>query len=145
MKKISILGATACIVCLTLFLVCSESHAQSEVTIRQYIEKANTDFVRWFNNGQIDSLMTLYRDDACIVGKGCGKSFVCDYYTSESYRYKFKKLETLSLSVSDSIAVEKERWVIDLSAGVFFSGECLTIWHRTDNKWLIVNEAVVVQ
>jgi transcriptional regulator with XRE-family HTH domain len=140
MKKISILAITILSVSFILFTVCSESKAQTPAKVKKIIEESNRNFIRWFNNGQIDSLLTLYRDDACVVAKGCGKAYILNHYKSESYRYKFKELNIISVSVSDSIAVEKGRWVINLNSGEAFEGEYLAEWRFSSKKWLMVNE-----
>ena len=139
MKKISILAITILSVSFILFSVCSESNAQTPTKVKKVIEESNLNFIRWFNNGQIDSLMTLYRDDACIVAKGCGKAYIHDHYKAESYRYKFRDLKIISISVGDSIAVEKGRWIINLNSGETFEGEYLAEWRFSSKKWLMVN------
>lgn len=139
MKKISILSATVFMACFILFSVCIESKAQTKTKVTKFIEKSNVNFIHWFNTGQIDSLMTLFRDDACVVSKGCGKAFISDYYRQTSKMYNFKELKILSISVSDSIAVEKGKWVIILNSGAVYEGEYLTEWHFNKNKWLMVN------
>ncbi len=140
MKKISILAITVLALSFILFTVCSESKAQTPTKVKKIIEESNRNFIRWFNNSQIDSLLTLYRNDACIVAKGCGKAFIYDYYKSESFRYKFKELNIISISVSDSIAVEKGHWVININSGEAFEGEYLAEWRFSSKKWLMVNE-----
>ena len=47
---------------------------------------------------------------------------------------------TISLSVSDSIAVEKGGWLIKFHSGEEVEGEYLTEWRLTNKKWLIVND-----
>ena len=140
MKKLTILSAIIVVVCFILFSVCTESKAQTITKVAKIIEASNKNFVHWFNTGQIDSLVTIYRDDACLVAKGCGKAFIRDYYKSESNRYKFTELKTISISVSDSIAVEKGRWVISFNSGKVLEGEYLSEWHLSNEKWLMVND-----
>jgi hypothetical protein len=85
--------------------------------------------------------MTIYRDDACLVGQGCGKAYIRDYYASQMNAYRFEEMNAISISVADSIAVEKGRWVISLNSGGQLRGEYLTEWHRKDKKkWQIVND-----
>jgi hypothetical protein len=96
--------------------------------------------MQWFNNGNIDLLSNLYREDACLVARGCGRTFIKNYYESESAKYKFSELSITSVSVSDTIAVEKGRWEITFGSGEKIRGEYLSEWHLTGKKWLIVNE-----
>jgi len=140
-KKLSILTLAFAATVFILLTVCMDGNAQSETKVRKIITETNKDFVRWFNTGQVDSLVTIYRDDACLVGEGCGKSFIRDYYRSQMSFFKFEEMNAISISVGDSIAVEKGRWVVSLDSGVTLRGEYLTEWRRTDKKrWQIVND-----
>jgi transcriptional regulator with XRE-family HTH domain len=140
MKKVSILSATILVLSLVLISICTESKAQKTTDVIKTIHASNKNYILWFNNGQIDSLLTRFRDDACVVAKGCGKKFMQDFLKSESERYKFKELNIISINVSDTIAVEKGRWVISLNVGGgVFTGEYLTEWHYSGKKWLMVN------
>jgi transcriptional regulator with XRE-family HTH domain len=140
MKKISVLSVMLLAIVFGLVAICSESQAQSTLKVKKVIDESNKNFVRWFNNGQIDSLAGLYRDDACLLSRGCGKTFIKDYYQSESIKYKFKTLSATSVSVCDSIAVEKGQCSIILGTGVVIGGEYLTEWRLTNKKWLMVND-----
>jgi len=74
------------------------------------------------------------------VAKGCGKQFISGFLKSEYDKYRFKELSIISVSVSDTIAVEKGRWAISLNAGgVVFEGEYISEWHYSEKKWLMVN------
>jgi ketosteroid isomerase-like protein len=123
-----------------LLTVCIDGNAQSEKKVKQLINNTNKDIVRWFNSGQVDSLLTIYSDDACLVGIGCGKTIIREFYKSQMNVVKFEELSATSISVSKSIAVEKGRWVVSLHSGGILRGEYLTEWQRKDKKWLIVND-----
>jgi len=145
MKKISILSITLIAMAFGLFVICSESNAQKTSKVKNVIDDSNKNFVRWFNAGNMDSLVTLYRDDACLVARGCGKEFIHNYYLSQSYGYKFKELKTISVTVSDSIAIEKGLWVISLNSGQDLEGEFLTEWRYSGKKWLMVNDIAITK
>ena len=140
MKKVSVLSIAILAVGFILFIVCSDGKAQSPVEVKKAIEESNRNYIRWFNAGQIDSLLTLYREDACLVAKGCGQAYIRDYFRSQFNEYKFKQLDIISISVCDSIAVEKGSWFISLNSGGVLDGEYLTEWRFSDKKWLIVND-----
>jgi len=140
MKKLAILTpAFAAIVFLSL-TVCIDGNAQSEKKVKQIINDYNKNIVSWFNAGQLDSLLTIYSDDACLVGIGCGKTIIRDFYKSQMNDIKFEELSATSINVSKSIAVEKGRWVASLHSGRTLRGEYLTEWRRRDKKWQIVND-----
>jgi len=117
-----------------------DGNAQSKAEVKEAIENSSENFVRWFNNGHVDSLMTSYSEDACLLTLGCGKEYIRGYFESQVKIYKFKELRIISVNVSKTIAVEKGHWVVELQNGQEFEGEYLTEWKRFGKKWLIVND-----
>ena len=143
MKKLSILTLAFAATIFVLLSVCIDGNAQSEKKVTRLITDSNKNFIRWFNSGQVDSLMTIYRDDACLVGDGCGKAYIRDFYKSQMHLSKFEEMDVISISVGDSIAVEKGRWAVRPYSGGMLHGEYLTEWRRRDKKWQIVNDISV--
>jgi transcriptional regulator with XRE-family HTH domain len=143
MRKLSILTLASAATIFVLLTVCIDGNAQSEKKVTRLITDSNKNFIRWFNSGQVDSLMTIYRNDACLVGDGCGKAYIRDFYGSQMHVYKFEEMNVISISVADSIAVEKGRWAVRLNSGGMLHGEYLTEWRRRDKKWQIVNDISV--
>jgi len=142
MKKVSILSVTTVAVFFLLFSVCTSISAKKTVAdAKSAIDLNNKNFVRWFNAGQIDSIMPQYREDACLVARGCGKDFIYNYYKFDATRYKFIDVKTISLSVCDTIAVEKGKWKIKMNdIDMIVEGEYFIEWRLTNNVWLTVNE-----
>ncbi len=142
MKKISILSVTVVVIGLGLFMLCSDGKAQSTSKVKKIFEQANSDYMRRFNNGQVDSIMVQYREDACLLPLPiCGKTDIREYFRSEvNQGYKIVRINTLSVSVADSIAVEKGEWMIRKDSGEVLTGMYLTEWHYSNKKWLIVND-----
>jgi len=143
MKKLSILTVVFAAVAMVLLMVCVDGNARSPKKVRQMINETNINIVRWFNTGQVDSIVSIYWDDACLLGDGCGKSFIRDSYRSQMDIIKFEQLGAVSISVADSIAVEKGRWMVSLYSGGTISGEYLTEWRRRDKIWKVVNDVSV--
>ena len=143
MKKLSILTVAFAAIAIVLLSVCIDGNAQSAKKVKKMINETNLNVVRWFNTGQVDSLVTTYWDDACLMGDGCGKSFIRDHYKAQMDIYKFESLRAVSITVADSIAVEKGRWIVSIYSGGTLSGEYLTEWRRRDKKWKIVNDISV--
>lgn len=142
MKKITTLTSVSILIGIGLFLLTTESQAQTTEQIKQTIEKINLDFMESFNNGEIQSMSEVYRTDACLLPENC-----CDedcrqqHWKSEiSKGYKIIELTTLSLSISDTIAVEKGKWKIAWPSGPEMNGMYLTEWRFSDNKWRRVND-----
>ena len=145
MKKISILTVVAFAVSFLLVTITADSEAQTQAKVKKTIEASNSKFVRWFNAGQIDSILTLYKDDACLVGLGCGKTFIREYFTTEATTYQMKKLNVNDVNVSGTMAVEKGQWMITSNSGEELQGEYLAEWVYADNKWLIQKEVTNVK
>lgn len=140
MKKLSILTLFCAAAVFVLLCISMEGSAQSEAKIRKILTENNTNFIRWFNTGQVDSLLTNYSENACVLGVGCGLSSIRDFYQSQMNLYYFEELKISSVSISKSIVVEKGSWTVNLHSGGKLSGEYLTEWHRMDRRWLILTD-----
>jgi|SRR6056297_170860 len=141
MKKITILSGALFLIVFGLASIIGEVSAQSDSRVKQIIEKNNADFINWFNKGEIDSLTELYRDDACLVSRGCGKNFIKQYYTAESQKFKFTKLDIERIEVEDSVAIERGQWSAVFQSGEILGGAYLSVWRLTEGHWLIASES----
>jgi len=140
MKKLTILAVTFTLIGFGLFALCTKSNAQTIAEVTEIITAHNSDFVRWFNDSQVDSIMTMYRDDACALPWACGKAELRAHLQSEvTNGYIFKELKTQSVSVCDTIAVEKGTFRIYTLVGEI-AGMYMSEWRYSDKKWLIVND-----
>ncbi len=140
MKKLSVLTLIFAAATFVLLAICIDGNAQSERKVRKIIDENNRNLLRWFNAGEVDSLMTLYRDDACILGQGCGKEVIREFYQFQTTIVKFEELGAVSVSVADSIAVERGRWTATINSGIRVKGAYLTEWRRKGKTWQIVND-----
>jgi hypothetical protein len=145
MKRNSFLSVLIFTVMILGTTIYSESHAQTSAKAKKTIETSSKNFLRWFNAGKVDSLMTLYTDNACLVGQGCGKEFIQGYYTGETGKYKFKELTVNSVQVNETNAIEKGEWKISFSSGQEIGGEYSTEWKLINNKWLIFKDQVTIK
>lgn len=145
MKKISILTVLACALTFGFITIFSDGQAQSTEKVKKAIAETNENFVRYFNAGNVDGLVSIYRDDACLPGRGCGKEVVTAYFQGTLLAgYKFKSLTTTSLTVEKSVAVEKGSFILELKNGQEISGDYITEWKLTDDKWRISNDLASV-
>jgi transcriptional regulator with XRE-family HTH domain len=140
MKKLSILSLPVIAAFVVLLTICTDGWGQSATKARKFIEESNRNLALWFNNGQVDSILSLYSENACIVALGCGKTTIGAFYESQAGNYEFEVLETTSLSVCKSLAVEKGRWTIKFPDGNTMKGEYLTEWRKEGKRWFIVND-----
>jgi len=140
MKKLSILSLPLIALVVILLVVSTDSKAQSAEKVRAVIDESNKNLKRWFNAGEVDSILTLYAEDACILAFGCGEAAVRSHYESQTHLIKFEELRTTTLSVCDSIAIEKGKWTVRFGSGELLKGEYLTEWRRRGKTWQIVND-----
>ena len=139
MKKNSFLSITSLVL---LMILCSESHAQTATRIKTAIVQSNKNFLEWFNSGKLDSITSLYAEDACLGGRGCGKDFIREYYKVETKQYTVLELTTSEITTKDNVAFETGRWRIQLSSGEFLSGRYSSEWHLQNKKWVIAKESM---
>ena len=121
----------------------SETHAQTAASVQKKIEQANKQFIKWFNAGKADSIVTQYHVNACITGKGCGKEFIQNHYKHEIGTYIVRELTTLTVTVKDNVATETGQWRIQLSNSTELSGKYQTEWQLVNNRWVIFKETVL--
>lgn len=80
MRKISILTVSTGVIAFGFVTVFSEGRAQSPEKVKQIITDNSKHFLGWFNDKQLDSLASLYDENACLVGYGCGMNVVRQHY-----------------------------------------------------------------
>jgi transcriptional regulator with XRE-family HTH domain len=140
MKKITILAVTFSVIFLATFVICSESKAQKAEKAIKAIEAQQAKSNIWVNEGKTDSLMTLYRSDAKVLpyceSKAEIREMTADAFAKE---YKLIEFHTTSISVADSIAVQKYEDTFILQ-GATYNQKGMTEWRFTKGKWLIVND-----
>ena len=143
MKKITILSITLFAVLLGLFALCSESKAQKTEKAIKAIENLQDKSNKWINKGQIDSVLTLYRSDASVIPSCPSLIEIREMMQSAiDGGYKLIDFKTLSISVADSIAVQKYYDVYEYQ-GATYKQKGMTEWRLTKGKWLIVNDIMV--
>lgn len=141
MKKISVLSIPVIIITIILISVCTESKAQKAQKAVKEIEALQNKFNDWYNKGQIDSMLTLYRNDACDVVSGeCGKDHIRELLQFQADNNgKIIDFRNLSISVGDSLAVQKYS-IVGTLGGQTYRTKGLTEWRLTKGKWLMVND-----
>lgn len=147
MKKITILSVPFIAICaLLLFSYNSNVKAQSRQAIIKKYEKAssNSDFIRLFNSGEIDSLCMIYQINAYFMPDFpsiiTGRENIGDYYRQLfNQGFRFTNLESTYTKISDSIAVERDVWAINSIVNTVLTGVSLTQWCYMDGQWSIEN------
>jgi len=144
MRKITILSITAVTIFLGLFAICTDSDAQKAEKVARTIESLQNQGNRWIQNGQIDSVLTLYRADAKVMPRYSGKEEIRQMLVEVvKAGYKVIDFQTLSVSVADTIAVQKYANTFEYM-GVVMKQQGMTEWRLTKGKWLTVNDIMVV-
>lgn len=143
MKKITILSATCLILLFAILAFTTETKAQkTEKAIKAIIDLQNKGN-KWISEGKVDSVLTLYRWDANVLPHLHGKTEIREMLQEAiDGDYKLIEFENLSISVSDSIAVQKYYDVYEFS-GNTYKQKGMTEWRLTHEKWMVVNDIAV--
>jgi len=90
--------------------------------------------------GKIDSVLTLYREDAYVFPNLSGKVEIRQMLQDAlDGGFQLKEFRNISISVADSIAVQKYYDVYEFQ-GVEYRQKGMTEWRLTKGKWLTVND-----
>lgn len=129
---------------LTLFVILfsSAGYAQKS-SAEKFIERANQQFIKWFNSGKADSIVTQYHRNGCLANGGCGTAVIRNHYRSEVGKYTFRELTTLKVDVKDTVATETGRWRLALATGSELSGNYRTEWRKAGARWVIFREEIL--
>ena len=140
MKKITILTVTCCLIFAGVLILSSESKAQKAEKAIKAIEAQQAKSNIWANEAKTDSLMTLYRSDAKVLPY-CENKAEIRVMTADAFTKEFKLIDfhTTSISIADSIAVQKYEDTFSLQ-GATYNQKGMTEWRLTKGKWLIVND-----
>lgn len=147
MKKITILSVPFFAICaILLFSYNSNVKAQSRQVIVDRFEEAssNSEFIRLFNSGAIDSLCMIYHKDACFMPDFpsiiTGRENIVDYYRQLfNQGFYFTNLKSTYTKVNDSMAIERDTWAINSNSNSILTGISLTQWCYKDGQWSIEN------
>jgi transcriptional regulator with XRE-family HTH domain len=140
MKKITILAVTFGLVFAGVIILSSESKAQKAEQAIKAIEEAQNKGNQWMKEGKIDSVLTLYRHDVTVFPNISGKTEVREMLLdAQDGGFKLKEFHNISISVADSIAVQKYYDVYEYR-GVEYHQKGMTEWRLTKGKWLTVND-----
>jgi transcriptional regulator with XRE-family HTH domain len=123
-----------------IFNLISNSKIKSTTEVKEIIQKNQSDIKRWMNSKQVDSVLTMYSDDACILYSICGKiqirEMINDVINND---YELIDYSSLSINVSDTIAVEKYKNTYRYK-GKINNQIGIIEWHFKNKKWSIVND-----
>jgi transcriptional regulator with XRE-family HTH domain len=143
MKKITVLAVTLGLVFAGVFFLSSETKAQKAEKAIKAIEEAQAKGNQWMKEGKIDSVLTLYRDDVTVFPNISGKAEVrLMLDDAADGGFKLKEFRNISISVADSIAVQKYYDVYEYR-GVEYRQKGMTEWRLTKGKWLTVNDIMI--
>jgi len=143
MKKISILVVTVGLVCAGILILNTETKAQKAEKAIKAIEDAQNKGNQWMKEGKIDSVLTLYRNDVTVFPNISGKAEVREMLLdAQDGGFVLKEFRNISISVADSIAVQKYYDVYEYR-GIEYRQKGMTEWRLTNGKWLTVNDIMI--
>jgi ketosteroid isomerase-like protein len=143
--------------CLVLS-ACASVSLQDPREVRSIIERHNSDAARWYASGEIDSIASMFAEDAwqmppnspALVGREAIRQFWSQ--AVKWGRWEFS-LQTQDVSVSGPIAIERGKYLLKFVAGpgappgmASFQdrGNYLVHWRRDrDGEWRAVSDAPV--
>ncbi len=125
---------------------------QESAEVREVIENHNVSLNRWYASGDIDSVVTVFADDArvmpsnfpAIEGREAVREFWKQAMTLGQWNFN---LETVSVIANGPIAVELGRYTVQIEAkqelppGIksYDSGDYVCYWRlEDDGKWRVV-------
>ncbi|MBC8755772.1 helix-turn-helix transcriptional regulator [Kordia sp. YSTF-M3] len=139
-KKALIIALVTCIIALGYLAFDSKSEVQSAAQVKTIIKESQANIKKWMNTNQVDSVLTLYKEDACVLQSICGKIEIRKMLQSAiNKNYKLLEYNIVSVSVADSIAVEKYENIHEFK-GKTRKQVGITEWRLTKGKWFIVND-----
>lgn len=142
MKKVILLSLALCAAAYGLFMLFSKSDAQKTEEAKQYIAQADKNCTRWFNAGQIDSIVNIYTDDACLfpilAPNICGRMAIYQHLQSQvDIGYIIVEQTTEKFRMDGSIAITSGTWKVKGPDGALINGKFNTEWHKVGKKWLM--------
>ncbi|RBW62954.1 hypothetical protein DS884_01160 [Tenacibaculum sp. E3R01] len=138
--RMVLLILTTSIVSIIGFQVISNFKKESAEEVSEIIQKNQSNIKKWMNNKRVDSVLTLYDDNACILNSICGKIQISEMMNNVVKNdYKLIEYKSLSISVSNMIAVEKYKNTYSYK-GKTSNQIGITEWHFKNGKWLIIND-----
>ena len=148
MKKISILTISLSLIVFSILIFNNQGLAQSSKKLEMAINEGNKNYLKWYNAGKIDSILTLYDENACVITErnNYGKEMIRkQLLETMELEYKFVSLKSTSINSNKKIAVDRGEWIIRFENGQEVKGTYLTEWAYINRKWLIVNDISSIQ
>lgn len=151
MRKIMTLSTVllAMAICLMAFRNKEVINTQSSKEVREYIEAIQAKYKQWYESGMMDSCVTIFSDDVCLINNWSilnGKEAVrTQLFKVQHNQYRILEGQIESFSHSGNIAIVSGSSTIKDVNGNIYHSKYMDEWHYIEGKWLQVKEIEVFQ
>lgn len=139
----------AAAICLMAFRNREVKNTQSSKEVRKTIEALQANYQRWYENGMIDSCVTKFSDDVCLINNYSilnGKETVRKQLLKVQYhQYRTIDGNIETFNHSGNIAIVRGSSTIKDIDGNIYHSKYMDEWHYIKGKWLQVSEVEVFQ
>jgi len=131
---------TTSIISISIFKLISSSKNQPTKEVTGIIQKSQSNIKRWMNSKQVDSVLTMFSDNACILNTICGKTKIRKRMNDNiNNGYQILEYNTIAISVSNTIVVEKYEKTYKYK-GNTLKEKGIIEWQLINREWLITND-----
>jgi transcriptional regulator with XRE-family HTH domain len=148
-KKITFNNKTAKIIFSLLFIASitsffylyTNTKESSILEVKKKIETSRKKITNWVNEGNVDAIVSKYKDDACISTNSiCGKKEISKALKKIMPNgYQIIKHDIISINCNDTIAYEKFITIFKYKEKVGKQNGIVE-WNLHNNQWLINKE-----
>ena len=126
------------------FKINNSNNQTDIVNARKAIEKINKNYQKWYNTGYIDSCLTAFSEDVCLINNWIiveGKKNV-EYrlMNAQPQGYKIMDHNIETFHCNGNLAVVRGTSAVKSPSGKIIIGKYIEEWQYVGGRWLKVNQ-----